>query len=174
MAREDFYYLGKVLRTFGNNGQVLVMLDVDNPEDYLGLESVFLDIAGERIPFIIENIEFKNKYKILLRFQDVNTQEDAEVYLGRDIYLPLSDLPPLEGNQFYYHEVIGFRVVDSRMGEIGLLDHILPLPHQSLMQIVQGNREILVPLVDEIIKLVDRETKTLFINAPEGLIDIYL
>lgn len=173
MPRDDFYYLGKVLKTFGNKGQVLVILDVDDPADYLELESVFLDLEGERIPFFIDDLELKHNRKALIRFQDVTTQEDAEVYIGREMYMPVSALPPLEGNQFYFHDVIGFNVIDSRHGEIGILNDILPLPHQSLMQITDGKREILIPLVDEIIQKVDRETRTLFIIAPEGLIEIY-
>ncbi len=89
------------------------------------------------------------------------------------MYLPVSILPPLKGDQFYFHEVIGFKVLDSRHGDIGILVNILPLPHQSLLQITKGKREILIPLVDEIIQQVDRNTKTIFITAPEGLIEIY-
>ncbi len=173
MARDDFYYLGKVLKTFGNKGQVMVNLDVDDPEDYLEMESVFLDLEGERVPFFIETLELKNKRKAIIRFQDVTTLEDAEVYIGREMYLPVSILPPLKGDQFYFHEVIGFKVLDSRHGDIGILVNILPLPHQSLLQITKGKREILIPLVDEIIQQVDRNTKTIFITAPEGLIEIY-
>jgi 16S rRNA processing protein RimM len=173
MARDDFYYLGKVLKTFGNKGQVMVNLDVDDPEDYLEMESVFLDLEGERVPFFIETLELKNKRKAIIRFQDVTTLEDAEVYIGREMYLPVSILPPLKGDQFYFHEVIGFKVLDSRHGDIGILVDILPLPHQSLLQITKGKREILIPLVDEIIQQVDRNTKTIFIIAPEGLIEIY-
>ena len=173
MARDDFYYLGKVLKTFGNKGQVMVSLDVDDPEDYLEMESVFLDLGGERVPFFIETLELKHKRKAIIRFQDISTQEDAEVYIGLEMYLPVSSLPPLEGDQFYFHDVIGFKVIDSRLGNIGILEDILPLPHQSLMQINIGKREILIPLVDEIIQHVDRNTNTLFITAPEGLIEIY-
>lgn len=173
MARDDFYYLGKVLKTFGNKGQVMVNLDVDDPEDYLEMESVFLDLEGERVPFFIETLELKNKRKAIIRFQDVTTLEDAEVYIGREMYLPVSILPPLKGDQFYFHEVIGFKVLDSRHGDIGILVNILPLPHQSLLQITKGKREIFIPLVDEIIQQVDRNTKTIFITAPEGLIEIY-
>ncbi len=174
MAREDFYYLGKVLKTFGNKGHVLVVLEVDDPEDYLAIEFVFLDLGGEKIPFFIDELELKPKQKALVRFQDVNTREDAEIYIGREMFMPSSNLPPLEGNHFYYHEVIGYKVVDSLHGDIGLLSGILPLPHQSLMQVVKDQREILIPLVDDIIQKIDRRKRIFYITAPEGLIEIYL
>jgi 16S rRNA processing protein RimM len=174
MAGDPFYYLGKILKTYGNKGHLLVHLDVDDPEDYLDLKSVYLDLDGERIPFFIEEVELKHNHKAIFRFQDVFSIEEAEIYPGRKIFLPLEELPELEGNRFYYHEVTGYSMIDKKHGLIGTISGILDLPHQSLFQVVQGKHEILIPVVDEIIKQVDRENKTIFIEAPEGLIEIYL
>ena len=63
MNKDDFFYLGKILKTHGNKGQVIVLLDVDDPEDYLALESVYLDLHGERIPFFIGSLELKHNRK---------------------------------------------------------------------------------------------------------------
>jgi 16S rRNA processing protein RimM len=174
MNKDDFYYLGKVIKAYGNKGHVMVTLDVDDPSAYLNTESVFLDLQGERIPFFIEELELKHNKKAVIRFQDVNSIEDAGIYAGLEMYLPVSQLPPLEGDQFYFHEVKGFRVTDLKHGDIGVIDDILELPHQSLFQIRSGDREILVPIVDEVIIKVDRENRVLEIEAPEGLIEIYL
>ena len=59
-------------------------------------------------------------------------------------------------------------------GNIGTLVKVMDLPRQSLLQIAFEDKEILVPLVDEVIMKVDRKKKELHIRAPEGLIDIYL
>ena len=174
MAADPFYYLGKIIKTYGNKGHVLVHLDVDQPEDYLDLKSVYLDLDGERIPFFVEEIELKHNSKAVFRFQDVSTTEDAGIYTGRKIFLPLKDLPDLKGNKFYYHEVTGFAVIDKTRGPIGSVTGILDLPRQSLLRVMHENKEILIPLVDEIILEIDRVNKTLFIEAPKGLIDIYL
>jgi len=174
MKKDDFYYLGKILKTHGNKGQVLVHLDVDDPETYEKTESVYLDLHGERIPFFISRIELKHNRKAVIQFQDFDTLEDAESLQGLEMYLPITELTPLKGNRFYFHEIIGFQVVDQNHGNIGIIDDILELPHQSLFQIRQGEKEILVPVVDEIIQKVDRRKKLLMIEAPPGLIEIYL
>lgn len=174
MNKDDFYYLGKILKTHGNKGQVMVHLDVDDPEDYQQLESVYLDLHGERIPFFMAAVELKHNRKAVVKFQDFDTLEDAESLQGLEMYLPVTELPALQGNRFYYHEIKGFRVVDLNHGEIGLIEDILELPHQSLFQVRHGEKEILVPIVDEIIKKVDRKKKLLTIEAPAGLIEIYL
>ena len=106
MNKDDFYYLGKILKTHGNKGQVMVHLDVDDPETYQKLESVYLDLHGERIPFFIAALELKHNRKAVVQFQDFNTLEDAESLQGLEMYLPITELPPLKGNRFYYHEII--------------------------------------------------------------------
>jgi 16S rRNA processing protein RimM len=174
MKKDDFYYLGKILKTHGNKGQVLVHLDVDDPENYHNLESVYLDLHGERIPFFIASVELKHHRKAVVQFQDFDSLEDAESLQGLEMYLPITELPPLKGNQFYYHEIKGFQVIDQHHGNIGVIDDILELPLQSLFQIRLGEKEILIPVVDEIIQKIDRKKKTLMIEAPPGLIEIYL
>ena len=174
MNKDDFYYLGKVLKTHGNKGQVMVHLDVDDPETYEKMESVYLDLHGERIPFFISSLELKHNRKAVVKFQDFDTLEDAESLQGLEMYLPITKLPALKGNRFYYHEIIGFQVIDQNHGSIGVIGDILELPHQSLFQVLYGEKEILIPIVDEIIQKVDRKKRLLMIEAPAGLIEIYL
>ena len=174
MNKDNFYYLGKIAKPFGSQGQVVAFLDVDEPLHYRKLESVYLDLDGEWVPFLIESVEILVGRKALFHFEDVNTAEDAAAYTGREMYLPLTSLPPLRGKKFYFHEVKGFSVIDAVHGNIGTLVKVMDLPRQSLLQIAFEDKEILVPLVDEVIVKVDLKKKELHIRAPEGLIDIYL
>jgi 16S rRNA processing protein RimM len=70
--------------------------------------------------------------------------------------------------------VKGFRVVDESYGDIGVIQTVIEYPAQPLFQIMKGDKEILVPVIDPVIKKVDRENKTIYIDAPNGLIDLYL
>ena len=67
-----------------------------------------------------------------------------------------------------------FKVVDAQHGEIGKIASIIEYPAQPLFQIMQDGTEILIPVIDQVIKKVYREEKTIFIEAPNGLIDLYL
>jgi 16S rRNA processing protein RimM len=174
MNKDDFYYLGKIAKPFGSKGQVVAYLDVDEPLNYKRLESVYLDLDGEWVPFLITSIEIQTGRKTLFHFEDVNTADEAAAYTGREMYLPLNILPRLKGKKFYYHEVRGFSVIDAVHGNIGTLVKVMELPRQAMLQVTFNEKEILVPLVDEIILKVDRKKKELHIRAPEGLINIYL
>lgn len=174
MNKDDFFYLGRILKTYGNNGHLLVLLDVDNPLDYQDLETVFIGINNELIPFGVRSVEIRPKQQAIVLMDDVNSGEEAEIFEKMEMFLPLTQLPKLQGNKFYYHEITGFSVVDQLRGNIGILKSVIDLPQQSLLQIEHGEKEILVPLNDETLIQVDREQKKLLIRTPEGLIDIYL
>lgn len=172
MTTEECYRLGKITKPFGLKGQMVFYLDVDTPEDYLDLDSAFVEVKGSLVPYFF-HVDSINGNKATVSFEELSADE-AHALAGCDLYLPLDLLPKLTGNQFYFHEVTGFRVVDSMHGDIGTIESIIDYPAQPLFQIMQGETEILVPVIDPVIKKVDREEKTIYIEAPTGLIELYL
>jgi 16S rRNA processing protein RimM len=89
MVKDDFFYLGKILKTYGSKGHLLIFLDVDDPVRYEKMETVFIGIENDRIPFSIEELELKQKNSARIRFEDVRTADDAGIYVGRELYLPV-------------------------------------------------------------------------------------
>ncbi len=172
MTKEECYRLGNITKPFGIKGQMVFYLDVDSPDDYADLDSAFVEVKGALVPYFfkVDNI---NGNKAVVTFEDLTPQE-AQALAGHDLYLPLDLLPELTGNQFYFHEVTGFKVIDIEKGEIGIIQSIIEYPAQPLFSIMNGDKEILIPVIDPIIKKVDREQRTITIEAPNGLIDLYL
>jgi len=169
----DFFYLGLITKTFGYKGQVVIYLDTDEPEKYKTLEAVFVKEDEEMLPYMIEDFIYKGANQAIIKFTDVDG-ETAKNLVKSELYLPLSFLPPLTGNKFYFHEVIGFDVIDKERGNIGKCVDFMEISRQPIMQIDKNGTEILIPAVDEIFETIDRTNGIIFISAPEGLIDIYL
>ena len=172
MTKDECYYLGRVTKPFGFKGEMVLFLDVDSPDDYATLDSVFVEMKNGLVPYFIKSLRI-NGNKAVAMFEDL-TAEQAAALAGHDMYLPLDLLPKLTGNQFYFHEVKGFRVVDDQYGDIGVIESIIEYPAQPLFQIMNGTTEILIPVIDQVIKEVDRDNKTIYISAPNGLIDLYM
>lgn len=172
MTKEECFQLGKITKPWGVKGQVVLFLDVDTPDDYAELDSAFVEVKGNLVPYFFQ-IDSINGNKAVATFEDL-TPDEAHALVGCELYLPLDFLPKLTGNKFYFHEVRGFQVVDSNHGNIGILQQVIEYPAQPLFQIMNGDTEILVPVIDQVIDKVDRENKTLFITAPNGLIELYL
>ena len=174
MDKKDFYFLGKIAKTSGYKGNLMFFFDVDDITPYKDLEAVFIEVSNELIPFAIHFIQVKNNNSAYVRLEDVNSEEEASVLTGCALYLPVSFLPPLTGDKFYYHEVMGYEVIDQETGPIGIIESIIDQGPQDILSIRFKGKEILLPVSDDIILHVDRKQKKLMVNAPEGLIDIYL
>lgn len=175
MKKEDCYYLGYVTKLFGYKGEVVIYLDTDNPAWYKSLESVFILMGEKLIPFFIEKLQLRvNSNEAVVQFQNVDSEQKATQITGQEVYLPLAMLPPLKGNKFYFHEIIGFQVVDSIKGIVGTVDTVLEYPGNPVIQVSVGTKEVLIPARDEFITKLDRDKKIIYTAAPEGLIDLYL
>lgn len=175
MMAPDFYYLGTLTRLTGLKGELCAFFDADNPDKYAGLQAVFIDTGeGEYVPYGIDYVKHKGAGQFVVKLAGV-ALEEAETLCGRELYLPLADLPPLPDRQFYFHEVTGFRVVDENKGDLGVCKGILELTQNPLIQIVNDDgKEILIPARQQFITAVDRKHRLLRVAAPEGLVDLYL
>lgn len=174
MRKEDCFYLGKIAKKFSFKGEVLIYLDTDEPELYENMESVFVEFNKDLIPFFIENSALHKNDFLRVKFEDVESEEEADKMIGCEIYLPLNMLPKLEGNKFYFHEVIGFEIEDKRVGVFGKIVSINDTSAQPLFEVENGSVEILVPMIDEFLVKIDRENKKVIMDLPEGLIEMYL
>ena len=161
------------MRTSGLKGDVLAMLDVDNPSDYAQMDSVLVLVKKSLVPYFLERVEIRPNGAVL-HFENMGLEE-AERMIGCELYLPLDVLPPLTGNRFYFHEVIGFEVVDAEKGVLGVLREIMDNGPQPVLCIDHASgKEILVPLIDPFLEKVERSERRLYVCAPEGLVDFYL
>jgi 16S rRNA processing protein RimM len=173
VQKEDCFLLGYISRLHGLNGELIAVFDTDQPERYIELESVFVETHGELVPFFISTIQQNSKGHFIIRFEDVDKDQASEM-TGRELWLPLSLLPPLSGKNFYFHEVIGFRVNDTQHGPLGACIGIIETAAQPLFQIQSKETEILIPAIDEIIQNIDRQNHEILVTCPEGLIELYL
>ncbi|SHI39027.1 ribosome maturation factor RimM [Algibacter luteus] len=174
MKKEDCFYLGKIVKKYSFKGEVLVKLDTDQPELYENLDAIFLELRNNLVPFFIESSQLHKSELLRIKFEDVDTEADADSIMKIGLYLPLDLLPKLEGNKFYFHEVIGFIIEDKNFGEVGKITGINDSTAQALFEIDRNGIEILIPMNDEFIVEVDRDQKTIIVDTPEGLIDLYL
>ncbi|MEQ9300989.1 MAG: ribosome maturation factor RimM [Cyclobacteriaceae bacterium] len=173
MKVDDCYQLGYITKPHGLKGEVIAFLDVDFPEEYENLESVLLLRQNELVPFFVSSCAFQTGQRVRLRLEDVQSREEAEAIVGSPIHLPLSTLPDLTGDQFYYHDVVGFKLLDGN-AEIGTIDSIVSTGRQDLFSVRSPkNEEILVPITEGIVNELDREGKRVITTLPDGLVDVF-
>ena len=171
MRQDDCYQLGEVIKTHGLNGEVGIILDVDFPDEYQNLESVFLEQQGKLIPFFIDTIQVNNN-KALVKFEDIDSLDSAKTIVKSKLYLPLSSLPSLENGQYYFHDLVDCEVFEEK-SKHGNVKEVVDLSGNQLLVVEADDKEILIPLKDEILISVDTTNKKIQVSLPDGLLDIY-
>jgi 16S rRNA processing protein RimM len=174
MNKDQCFQIGRLAKVHGLRGEVNVVLDVDFPEDYEGLEHLFLEQKGRLVPFFLEHFVIQPGGRALAKFEELNTIEQVEMLVGSEIYLPLTELPELDEDQFYFHELVGFEVIDETKGLIGPVQNVYDLETQDLLGVTHQGKEVLIPIQDGIITKVDKADKKVYCQLPEGLLEIYL
>lgn len=173
MRKEDCYFLGKITRRHGLAGNVILKMDTDQPEFYRNLESIFVEINGLLVPFFIDKLGYPKRDTLNLSFKN-STEALVDQSVGRNVFLPMETLPPLSGNQFYYHEVIGFEVLDENGVSCGKIKEINDQIAQHYFILNLDGKEVIIPVIKGWIIEVNREDKYIKMQVPEGLLDVYL
>ena len=103
IEKNKCFLLGYISKSSGIKGELIANLDVDEPLHYKKMESVFLEINGELVPFFICKITIRPANSTaLIQLEDVIDNEQAKKLIGSEIYLPLDFLPKLSGKKFYW------------------------------------------------------------------------
>ncbi|MDX5324933.1 MAG: ribosome maturation factor RimM [Bacteroidota bacterium] len=173
MQRDDCFQLGHISRKHSFRGELILFLDTDYPENYEALGSILLDINGELVPFFLESSQLQRGKELRIKIEGIDDQNGAESLIGYEVWLPLDLLPPLSGKQFYFHEIIGFTAVDIELGELGVIRNVLETNAQNILLIEKDGKEILIPAIDPFIDRIDRAAKIMYLQTPEGLVDLY-
>ena len=174
MKKKDCFFLAKIIKKYSFKGEVLAKLDTDQPELYKDLKVIFLEFNSSLVPYFIEKSKLHKSNLLRLKFEDINSDTEADKLIKKNIYLPLNLLPKLKGNSFYYHEILGFEIIDLNYGSVGEIKSVNDNSSQALFEIEKNGKQILIPINDEFIKNVNRETKTIKVLTPPGLIDLFI
>ena len=172
MRKEDCFFLGTVVAKYSFKGEVLIKLDTDDPEAYLSLQSFLVEDDSRLIPYFTTKVQLHKTQLLRVSIEDISSEHEAKILIGKSVYLPLDQLPKLADDQFYYHEIIGFEVIDSAQGSIGTIKGVNDRSSQVLLEVEYNQRQILIPLVEELIQQLDKQQKQLYLDIPEGLLDL--
>ena len=168
MKKEDCFFLGYISRKHGYKGDVNIFLET--PAKHKELAHMFIQLNGGLVPFFIDSFRLKKENIAIVKFEDVDSEKEAQKLVGKEVYLPLELLDQNKQNELT--ALIGFQVIDAVHGNIGTVRDIFNNTAQELFQIKNEEGEFLIPITEEFIQKI--ENKTIFLQTPEGLIDLFL
>jgi 16S rRNA processing protein RimM len=174
-SKQDFFTIGSIIKPHGLKGDVLVEVDEGFGEAIETSDYLLVEVDGGLVPFFIsENgVNFRTDTTFCVSFDDLETAEKVKPYCGCKIYLH-KDVIREESDDVVYNELIGFNVFDSERGELGKIIQTDNFSGNIVLTIQHGASEILIPLSEDFIVLLDEKKNELHLECPEGLIDLYL
>ena len=173
MLKEECFFLGTIVGKYSFKGEILAKLDTDNPDSYLNIDSLLIETQKGLVPYFIDRSRLHKSSLLRLKFEGIDSESEADSLIKKDLFLPLNMLPPLYGNQFYFHEITGFTAIDQFEKEIGSIKNVNDSGPQPLFVIDSEGTEILIPVHDNFIKNLNRKEKKMHLDLPEGLLDIF-
>lgn len=174
MEKEQCFTLGSVSKVQGIKGKLIFRLEVDFPEDYKNLESVYIEKNRKLIPFFIDEIEILPKGFARVKLEDIDSDDMARTLVKGQIFLPSDQLPELDSDQFYFHEIADFMVVDESLGEIGKVIEHIDIPVNPQLLVDHKGKEVLIPISDHFYRGIDKDKSEIYVDLPPGLIEVNL
>ncbi len=172
---QNYILIGNTRKSYGVKGEMKLQVNEEYLEDVFKLKIVFLKINGKHIPYFVESVKVGNA--ILIKFEDINSPEETAAIASKEMYARAEDLTPpderlfeVEGMEF--EKYAGYTIIDIEKGRVGVIKEVLEFPQQEMAVVEYKNKEILIPLNDELIESIDDVKKEMLLNLPEGLLDL--
>ena len=162
------YKIGVITRTHGTRGE-LSMNFTDDVWDRADASYVFLMIDGILVPFFLEAWRFRSDSVALLKFQDIDTSEYAQEWVGCEVWFPHSLTPEPDGDEEYtWRHFTGWTVIDQEAGVLGNIDHVEDSTSNTIFCIGQ----YMIPANEAFISSIDAKTRTIHTILPQGLLEL--
>ncbi len=166
--------IGKILSAHGTGGMVKVYPYSDFPERVHMLKEVELEQESRRRVYLVEDSSVHGK-NWLIKFQDVNSRDEAEALRGSLVRIPKEERLSLPEDNYYYDQLEGLHVYDSAGNLLGRVIEIIPGGgHDQIMVARAGekNRKSMIPAVKDFIKRIDIPEGFMVVELPEGMLDL--
>ncbi|RNI39057.1 16S rRNA processing protein RimM [Hanamia caeni] len=169
----EYFKIGKLAATFGTNGQLILQHHLGKKTSLDGLGVFFIEESRNSfLPYFITSTKIKNDSEIFVSVEGIDSKEKARTLIKKEVWL---DEPAFKKFAAKTSPIsfLGFTVVDNKK-ELGEVLEVVEQPHQVLCRILMDGKEVLVPVHENSLEKIDTKNRKLYVNLPEGLLDVYL
>ncbi|NDW19318.1 16S rRNA processing protein RimM [Dysgonomonas sp. 216] len=172
ILEDEIFKIGKFLKPHGIKGEIAFLFEND-VFDKVDCPYLVCLVDGIFVPFFVEEYRFKGKETALIKFEGMDSDEAVSRLNNTDVYFPRDYFDKAEEDvEYSWNFFIGFKVTDSTIGDIGVVESIDDATINVLFVVKRGDEEILIPASEDFILNVDARNKIVEMNLPEGLIEI--
>ena len=176
----EFIIVGRIRKAHGVRGEVVVECITDAPDAiFASGHRVFAgtvtgDIARSRQELHIESSRPFND-GLLVHFDEIADRTAADLWRGRYLLVPESEVPALGDDEVYLHDLLGMRVVLVSGEEVGVVEELYELPQGLAIDVrrraPRENETVMLLYDDNTVASVDKDARTIVVTPPEGLLE---
>lgn len=165
--------IGKIAATHGLNGSLILTHIVGNSKWLKKEHTLLVEMQkGSYIPYFVSQFKPSNDKEYIINLEDIDKVDAAKRLVAKQVYVDESILTGYAKESPLLW--IGFKITDKHLGDIGAIEDVMQTGSQWLAKLTYKEAEVLIPLIPQTIEQVDIKAKTLKMDLPDGLLDIYL
>ncbi|MGN0107934.1 MAG: ribosome maturation factor RimM [Hominilimicola sp.] len=168
----DLLEVGKIVNTHGLRGEVKVISWTDYPEVFEDIESVYVKKKSDYERLDIAGIKYQ-KNNLIIRFAQVKDINEAEKYKNQVLYAEREALGDLPEGVYYIADLIGLDVVKEDGEKVGVIADVFNTGSNDIYEVKrEGQKNLLLPVIDDVVLNIDIENKKVTVRMMEGLEDL--
>jgi 16S rRNA processing protein RimM len=167
----DWVPVGDITKTHGLKGEVKLRPLVIDPSLVQGVRRA--RIVGEDedpVETMLEKVRGQGG-RWIVKFKDYKTIEEAQTLVGRSLEIYGEDFQPLPDGEYYWFQIEGIRVFDEEDRYYGTVNEIIVTGSNDVYVVQDGDKELLLPMIDSVVKSIDLQENKLIFHIIEGLLE---
>lgn len=168
----DWIPVGKLAKTHGLKGDLKFYPSMD--ETWIAeLKQIRLSRENPEQDFAeyhIQSIRGKN-IPLIIKFKDVDSIEAASELTGQMLYVIRDEFPDLPEDEYYWFQIVGLKVYDEDERYYGNIKDIIRTGSNDVYVVRDDEKELLLPMIDSVVKIIDLEAGKLVFHPVEGLLE---
>ena len=168
IREEDVYKIGKIGKPHGVSGEVTLRF-TDDVFDRVDADYLVLMVDGILAPFFMEEYRFRSDEVALVKFEDIDSVERASELTGCEVFFP-RELADDDEGELTWSQIVGYDIVDADSHK--LIGRIASVDETTINVLLELDDGTLIPAAEEFIIDIDHKERKMFMQLPEGLVNI--
>lgn len=168
----QYFKIGKFAASYGLNGELVLQHSLGKRTTLKGLEAIFVEETKDNfLPYFIEKTSIKSEAETYVKLEGIDTKEVARKLTPKEAWLEESDFQKFAAKAAPI-ALLGFAMIDGN-NDLGEIIEVIEQPHQVLCTIMYNGKEALIPVHEANLVKLDKKNKKVFVELPDGLLEIY-
>lgn len=166
---EEYFEIGQIVNTNGLKGTLKIKPFTDDIKEFETFKSIYIQKGKELIEFKIEKVGYI-KNMVLLKLQGIDDIDEAEKYRNMYVKVNRTALPDLPDNTYYIVDLLDCEVITIEGEKLGKVEDVFNTGSNDIYAVRDDlGKQILIPVIKEVIKQVDIPNKKIIVKLMEGL-----